>query len=89
MVTGAGYGSKALTPLLSSLVNTQVPYTQMKVFRGTLVHCRVPEKIEILPDHLIGFDDARQGEVRTREEGGGVHCGWPWKQGYIFGVDHF
>ena len=39
----------------------------MKVFRGTLVHCRVPEKIEILPDHLIGLDEARQGQVRPGE----------------------
>lgn len=28
----------------------------MRVFRGRLVHCKKPGKIEILEDHLIGFE---------------------------------
>ena len=40
----------------------------MRVYRGLLVHCRVPERIEFLQDHLIGFDEGTGGEVR---EGGG------------------
>lgn len=29
----------------------------MRVFRGRLVHCKKPGKIEILEDHLIGFEE--------------------------------
>ena len=36
----------------------------MKVYRGLLVHCLVLEKIELLQDHLIGFDEETGGQVR-------------------------
>ena len=35
----------------------------MKVFRGRLVHCKVPEKVEILEDQLIGFEERERGKV--------------------------
>ena len=35
------------------------------MYRGLLVHCRDPNKIEILEDHLIGFDVGKGGEVRN------------------------
>ena len=35
----------------------------MRVFRGRLVHCKVPEKVEILEDHLIGFEEKENGKV--------------------------
>lgn len=40
----------------------------MKIFRGTLVHCRRPEKIDILVDHVIGFDEHQQGKVALNHE---------------------
>ena len=36
---------------------------QLRVYRGTLVHSRVLEQIEILQDHLLGFDENSLGEV--------------------------
>ena len=36
---------------------------KMKILCGTLVHCRCPEKIDILVDHVIGFDEHQQGKV--------------------------
>lgn len=40
------------------------------MYRGLLVHCRAPEKIEFLKDHLIGFSEGVGGEVREgRVEG--------------------
>ena len=35
----------------------------MRVLRGRLVHCKVPEKVEILEDHLIGFEETENGKV--------------------------
>ena len=36
----------------------------MRVYRGRLVHCKVPEKVEILDDQLIGFEEnERRGTV--------------------------
>ena len=35
----------------------------MIVFRGTLVHCKVPEKIEVLQDHVIGMNTSDYGRV--------------------------
>ena len=40
-----------------------VGQVQLRVYRGTLVHSRVLERIEILQDHLIGFDENNLGEV--------------------------
>ena len=50
------------------------------MYRGLLVHCRVPERIEFLQDHLIGFDEGTGGEVRdgggeVRDGGGEVREG--------------
>ena len=36
---------------------------QLRVYRGTLVHSRVLEQIEVLQDHLLGFDENNLGEV--------------------------
>ncbi len=33
------------------------------VYRGTLVHCVQSESIEVLRDHLIGFNEQQNGEV--------------------------
>ena len=35
---------------------------QLRVYRGTLVHSRVLEQIEVLQDYLLGFDE-NLGEV--------------------------
>ena len=40
-----------------------VGQVQLRVYRGTLVHSRVLEEIEILQDHLLGFDENNLGEV--------------------------
>ena len=36
---------------------------QLRVYRGILVHSRVPEQIEVLQDYLLGFDANSLGEV--------------------------
>ena len=36
---------------------------QLRVYRGTLVHSRVSEQIEVLQDYLLGFDANNLGEV--------------------------
>lgn len=40
-----------------------VTAAQLRVFRGTLVHSRVRTEMEVLQDHLIGFDDSNLGRV--------------------------
>ena len=40
-----------------------VGQVQLRVYRGTLVHSRVLEQIEVLEDHLLGFDENNLGEV--------------------------
>ena len=40
-----------------------VGQVQLRVYRGTLVHSRVLEQIEVLQDHLLGFDENNLGEV--------------------------
>ena len=40
-----------------------VAQVQLRVYRGTLVHSRVLQEIEILQDHLLGFDENNLGEV--------------------------
>ena len=40
-----------------------VAQVQLRVYRGTLVHSRVLEQIEVLQDHLLGFDENNLGEV--------------------------
>ena len=40
-----------------------VGQVQLRVYRGTLVHSRVLEQIEILQNHLLGFDESNLGEV--------------------------
>ena len=39
--------------------------TQLKVFRGTLVHSRVRTEMEVLQDHLIGIDVNILGRVSS------------------------
>ena len=36
---------------------------QLSVYRGTLVHSRVSDQIEVLQDYLLGFDANNLGEV--------------------------
>ena len=36
---------------------------QLRVYRGILVHSRVPEQIEVLQNYLLGFDANNLGEV--------------------------
>ncbi len=38
-----------------------------RVYRGTLVHCKDPHKVEILLDHLIGVDEDDHGKVPTSD----------------------
>ena len=38
---------------------------KMEVYRGTVVHCRKLQEIEILRDHLIGVED---GQVRRTDD---------------------
>ena len=40
-----------------------VAQVQLKVYRGTLVHSRELKQIEVLQDHLLGFDANNRGEV--------------------------
>ena len=40
----------------------------MRVFRGRLVHCKVPEKVEILEDYLIGFEEKEHGKVLHNDD---------------------
>ena len=40
-----------------------VGQVQLRVYRGTLVHSRILEQIEVLQDHLLGFDENNLGEV--------------------------
>ena len=42
-----------------------VGQVQLRVYRGTLVHSRILEQIEVLQDHLLGFDENNLGEVST------------------------
>ena len=36
---------------------------QLRVYRGTLVHSRELTQIEVLQDHLLGYDANNHGEV--------------------------
>ena len=36
---------------------------QLRVYRGTLVHSRELKQIEVLQDHLLGYDANNHGEV--------------------------
>ena len=36
---------------------------QLRVYRGNLVHSRELKQIEVLQDHLLGFDANNRGEV--------------------------
>ena len=47
---------------LLCLVVSKVTVT-MDVYRGTVVHCLTPQKMEILEDHLVGVDTAHGGQV--------------------------
>ena len=40
-----------------------VAQIQLRVYRGNLVHSRKLEQIEVLQDHLLGFDANNSGEV--------------------------
>ena len=51
--------------LVAVVAAAQTP-TQLKVFRGTVVHSRVPTEMEVLEDYLIGFDESNYGTVSCR-----------------------
>ena len=40
-----------------------VAQVQLKVYRGNLVHSRELKQIEVLQNHLLGFDANNHGEV--------------------------
>ena len=44
-------------------------HTQLKVFRGTLVHSRIRTEMEVLEDYLIGIDRDNYGTVSCRNHG--------------------
>ena len=48
--------------LVAAIVAAQTP-TQLKVFRGTLVHSRVRTEMEMLEDYLIGINEGNYGTV--------------------------
>ena len=54
--------------LVAVVAAAQTP-TQLKVFRGTVVHSRVPAEMEVLEDYLIGFDESNYGTVSCRDLG--------------------
>ena len=43
--------------------NAVAQTTQLKVFRGTLVHSRVRSEMEVLQNYLIGFNESNLGTV--------------------------
>ena len=48
---------------LVAAVAVSPAHTQLKVFRGTLVHSRIRTEIEVLEDYLIGIDRDNYGTV--------------------------
>ena len=38
---------------------------EMKVYQGTLVHSKGPDRIEVLRDHVLGFDETDLGKVSS------------------------
>ena len=56
----------ALSIFVVLCLGLTVGQVQLRVYRGTLVHSRVLERIEILQDHLLGFDANNLGEVSAR-----------------------
>ena len=62
-------GFRSLLYLLTTclvLITTAAPtIAQLRVFRGTLVHSKVPTLMEVLQDHLIGFEGNSSGRVST------------------------
>ena len=56
--------------LVAVVAAAQTP-TQLKVFRGTVVHSRIPTEMEVLEDYLIGFNESNYGTVSYRDLGGG------------------
>ena len=58
--------------LVAVVAAAQTP-TQLKVFRGTVVHSRVPTEMEVLEDYLIGFDESNYGTVSCRYRSWDIH----------------
>ena len=56
--------------LVAVVAAAQTP-TQLKVFRGTVVHSRIPTEMEVLEDYLIGFNESNYGTVSYSDLGGG------------------
>ena len=55
--------------LAVAVAAAQTP-TQLKVFRGTLVHSRVRTEMEVLEDYLLGMDVSNYGRVSEKMEDG-------------------
>ena len=53
--------------LVAAVTAVQTP-TQLKVFRGTLVHSRVRTEMEVLEDYLIGIDESNYGTVSEKSK---------------------
>ena len=59
---------RSLVSLLSAclvVTTAAAQTTQLKVFRGTLVHSRVRTEMEVLQDYLIGIDENNLGRVSS------------------------
>jgi len=59
---------RSLVFLLSAslvVTTTAAQTTQLKVFRGVLVHSRVRTEMEVLQDYLIGIDENNLGRVSS------------------------
>ena len=50
---------RVLIGCLLAVVAAGQTATQLKVFRGTVVHSRVPTEMEVLEDYLNGFTQMR------------------------------
>ena len=61
---------------LSVCLGLTVGQVQLRVYRGTLVHSRILEQIEVLQDYLLGFDE-NLGEVSNYCMHAAVHLFTP------------
>ena len=64
--------------LVAVAAATQTP-TQLKVLRGTVVHSRVLNEMEVLEDYLIGFDESNYGTVSCGDLGVGQPLRVHWR----------
>ena len=73
----------ALSTFVALCLELTVAQVQLRVYRGTLVHSRVLEEIEVLQDYLLGFDENNLGEVSARS------TAWHAKYRYLSALVYF